>query len=293
MPRQPTPGFLPQQDESDFWRNWNSGVADQWNTYDQTGEANPLNFGNAYSSHQLNQRLAALPFEAQQSYLMNQHRVGQDLLQNQMARQQEGRLQSGQQFNQAVDRERLRMDMEAAKRKGMVDPFEAAATRMQVIERGLGVNPLEALSFAENSPDWQKTGQISFPGRWQLNPNTGKPEQLPGKQLPYNQEMHDFLSNLRSQIIPGYYTPRQQQAQADLTLPMPAYAAMQASRVNPTPRTPSTSAPENDPQFQGFQALKAKREAERNAAKLKSAQHYQSLSEGGFIPSYSYELGGP
>lgn len=272
--------------DAKMMRDWNSRVAQQWNAYDRGEGVTPLDFGQFEREYDYNQKLAALPMSQRRAFQ-------QDAFQNRLAMAQEGRLQAGQQFNQAVDREKLRMDMEAAKRKGMVDPFEEASKRMRAVEQGLGVNPLEALSFAESSPDWQNTGNVTFPGRWQLNPLSGKPEQLPGKQIPYNQEMHDFLSNLRSQVIPGYYTPRQQQAQSDLTLPMPAYAAMQAARMNPAPQASSAPAPENDPQLLKFRELKAKKDAESRAAQLKTAQHYQRLSEGGFIPNYSYELGGP
>jgi hypothetical protein len=261
---------LPPQDDSDFWRQWNSQVAQQWNAYDQGQEAPTPYLGQFQQGYDYNRRLAALPLKDR---LDLQYKESQ----NQLGLAQEQRLLSGQQFNQGIDRERLRMDMEAARRKAAGDPFADAATRVRAFEQGFGFNPLEALALAEQSPDWQKTGKISFPGSWQLDA-MGRPTQLPGKTFPYDPQTHAYFSQLRSQMIPGYNTPMGQQGQQGLP----------ASTFQPVSQP--AAAPASDDRAK-FEALKAKKRAEEEAAKAATYKHFEKIAP--YIPQYSYELGGP
>lgn len=188
--------------ESDFWRQWNAQAANQWNARAQGLPETAPDFGQFSRDYSQAQQIAALPFKDRQTALMNQESMAQNAFQNRMAQRQEGRLMQGQQFNQELAQERLKMSQEAAMRKQ--DPYKEAADQMQIMERGLGANPLELLGFAERMPDWQKTGMIRLPGRWMRDPMTGEEKQLPGRDVPFDQNLFNQIGMLRSRLIPGY-----------------------------------------------------------------------------------------
>lgn len=208
--------------DEDFWRQWNSQAAQQWNAYDR-GEAAPTPyFGQFQQAYDRNQQYAAMT-------PIQQHQVQQDYFSNRRAMMQDEQDIRDANARNAIAVQRLRL-MERQNN----DPFSQSAERLRGLEQGLGANPLELAALADQMPNFQG-GMVRLPGRWQYDSLTQQEHQLPGRDIPLDLNTFNYIRQLRGQMIPGYDSAPIQQpmnAPAQQMIPGPAgFAPDKAARL--------------------------------------------------------------
>lgn len=190
--------------DPNFWRQWNSAVANsgagQTSTLGEAWNLDTPDFGQFENQYNQAQFAASLPTKERLTYQQNQ-------IENQLNSQREQRLIGSERFDRGIALQRLQMDMEAARAKQMGDPNESVWKELQNLERGFGHNPLEILNLADATPDWEKTGMVKLPPRYQIDPITGREMSVPGKDVRITPEYVAHLRRLRSQVLPSM--PRQ------------------------------------------------------------------------------------
>lgn len=194
--------------DEEFWRQWNSRAAAQLSAYNQGQEAPQPDFGQFSQEFDQQQQINALPkFADRQTALMNQHQLQQDSFNNRRNLMAEQRMSQGQMFNQGVSRQRLQMDMLAAAQKN--NPQAQVFDELENLKRAYGQHPLEILDLYENSPDAEQTGRVKLPGRYQVDPITGREIQVPGQDFLTTPEYINTARRLKQQYYGSTPAARQ------------------------------------------------------------------------------------